>query len=150
MPLEPILGPISSESKSVESGIEPATPSLVLLVEDNLINQKVAQLMLNRLGYEVDMVGNGLEALLALARKPYSLILMDCQMPEMDGFAATRAIRASIAPYATIPIIALTANAFSEDKEEALAAGMNDFVTKPIKMELLAQILQRWLNRNAN
>lgn len=120
--------------------------SRILLVEDNLINQKVAQLMLTRLGHQVDTAANGIEALACLERSHYGLILMDCQMPEMDGFTATRAIRARPTADARTPIIALTANAFSADRTEALEAGMDDFITKPINLELLSQVLQRWLS----
>ncbi len=122
----------------------------ILLAEDNIINQKVAKGMLRSIGYDkVDVVANGYEALQALETIPYDLVLMDCQMPEMDGFEATATIRDSqwkiLDP--TIPIIAMTANAMSEDRDECLKAGMDDFLTKPVKKEVIAAMLDKWLKR---
>src|SRR5204862_3280720 len=106
----------------------------VLVAEDNQVNQLVIVAMLNRLGHQVDLAANGVEAVAAVERAPYDLVLMDVQMPEMDGPAATKAIRRLDSPAARVPIIALTANAMAGHREEYLAAGMNDYVTKPIKM----------------
>ena len=119
----------------------------ILVVEDNLVNQQVVLHMLNHLGHQAQVVGNGLEALQALENTRYDLVLMDCQMPEMDGYEATRAIRAhdSRVLQRQIPIIALTANAMQGDRENALAAGMDDFLSKPISSEALASTLLRWL-----
>jgi CheY-like chemotaxis protein len=117
----------------------------ILLAEDNLVNQKVALRMLNRLGYEADVVDNGAQALQALQAAEYDIIFMDVQMPEMDGLEATRRIRQddsiSNRPY----IIAMTAAAMQLDKEKCLEAGMDDFVPKPARLEDLAQALQRYL-----
>jgi signal transduction histidine kinase/ActR/RegA family two-component response regulator len=113
----------------------------LLLVEDNPINQKVALLMLHKLGYRVDVANNGFEALSAVASAHYDLILMDCVMPEMDGFEATRRLRSSDGRGAEVPIIAMTANAFSDDRKACLAAGMNDFLSKPVRQAELASML---------
>ena len=116
-------------------------PLQILLAEDNLINQKVALRMLERLGYRADAVANGLEAVEALKRQYYDLILMDVQMPEMDGVEATYQIRARTGQPDEPWIIALTANALSGDRERYLAAGMNDYVSKPMKPEELIEAI---------
>ena len=122
----------------------------VLLAEDNTVNQTVALKQLKKLGFEADAVMNGLEVLSALQRAPYDIILMDCQMPEMDGYEVTRRIRGSgrdsyihfkSAPY----IVALTANALPGDRERCLEAGMNDYLTKPLDRGDLEAVLQRAL-----
>ena len=116
-------------------------PFHILLAEDNVINQKVALRMLERLGYRADVAANGYEALAALERRPYDVILMDVQMPEMDGVAATQRIRAE-RQNGTVPwIIALTANALAGDRERYLAEGMNDYISKPMKPAELTRAL---------
>ncbi|MEI7954108.1 MAG: CHASE domain-containing protein [Verrucomicrobiota bacterium] len=123
-------------------------PSMrVLLAEDNLINQKVASGYLHNLGLPVDVVANGKEAVEAIATQAYDLVLMDMQMPGMDGLEATRLIRASdgAALNPGLPIIAMTANAMQGDRELCLEAGMNDYVSKPITPTSLAHVLERWL-----
>jgi len=117
----------------------------VLLVEDNPINQKIALLMLEKIGCNVDVAANGIEALKALQLFSYDLIFMDCQMPEMDGYEATRRIRKLSKPICDIPIIALTANAFKEDQTKCIEAGMNDFVTKPVESSTLESKLGRYI-----
>ena len=115
----------------------------LLLVEDNPVNQRVAAHLLGKLGYKADLAGNGLEALAALARQPYDVLLMDVQMPEMDGLEATRRIVADH-PAASRPhIIAMTANAMEGDREACLQAGMNDYVAKPIRLDELEAALMR-------
>ena len=139
----------------------------ILVAEDNVINQKVAVRMLEKLGYRADLVANGLEALEALSRIPYAAVLMDCQMPEMDGFAATAAIRKreahdeirgtsgasrdthDAAPR-RVPIIAMTANARQEDRDRCLAAGMDDYLSKPVQSTVLAAVLARWVSAPAS
>ncbi|HRD67876.1 MAG TPA: response regulator [Candidatus Competibacter sp.] len=118
--------------------------SRVLLVEDNLLNQKLAQAMLWRLGLEVVAVDNGREAVETLRRDTFDAVLMDCQMPEMDGFEATRVIRGD-GVHAALPIIAVTANAMAGDRERCLAAGMNDYLAKPFTLDMLRDVLRRWL-----
>jgi CheY-like chemotaxis protein/HPt (histidine-containing phosphotransfer) domain-containing protein len=117
----------------------------ILLAEDNATNQLVALGILKKLGLQADVAENGLECLKSLKSKTYDLILMDIQMPEMDGIAATRHIRKSTAVYNTIPIVAMTAHAMQGDRERFLAAGMNDYVTKPVSPQSLAAALDRWL-----
>jgi two-component system sensor histidine kinase/response regulator len=125
----------------------PVSAARILVVEDNAVNQKVVQKLLERQGYRSDLAGNGFEALAALRERPYDLVLMDCQMPEMDGFEATRQLRdpASAVRDVAIPVIALTANAMQGDRERCLEAGMNDYLTKPIAPQALAEALARWL-----
>ena len=118
---------------------------LVLLVEDNLINQKVALLMLKKLGYQAEVANHGAEAVRMMAAKHYDLVLMDCQMPEMDGFEATRLIRAMQSPASAVPIIAMTANAFVEDRQACLEAGMTDYLSKPVREAELSTKLESWL-----
>jgi signal transduction histidine kinase/ActR/RegA family two-component response regulator len=127
----------------------PTTGFRLLLVEDNPINQKVALLMLHKLGYQVDVANNGFEALGAVASTHYDLILMDCVMPEMDGFEATRRLRSGSGYTAAVPIIAMTANAFADDRKACLAAGMNDFLSKPVRQAELAARLEGLLQSAA-
>ena len=121
----------------------------LLLVEDNQVNQLVAKGFLKKMGYMVDVAANGQEAVTALAQIPYDLVLMDCQMPLMDGYEATALIRSGESPALdlTVPIVAMTANAMMGDKEKCLSVGMNDYITKPIIPGQLRQVLQKWLNR---
>jgi signal transduction histidine kinase/ActR/RegA family two-component response regulator len=118
----------------------------VLLVEDNRVNQRVALHMLLRLGYEVACADDGIQAIARLTRERFDLVLMDCQLPEMDGWDATRVIRDRMSAVLDheVPVIAMTANAFSEDRERCLAAGMSDFVAKPVAMAELSRVLSRW------
>lgn len=123
----------------------------ILIVEDNPVNQKIASYMLEKLGARADAVGNGREALAALLELPYDLILMDCQMPEMDGYDATRIIRSHdvMALRRNIPIIAMTANAIKEDREKCFAAGMDDYLSKPVASEELGRVIRKWIRPEA-
>jgi len=121
----------------------------ILLAEDNDVNKRVAIRMLERLGYRADSVANGQEVLHALDLAPYDLILMDVQMPEMDGFEATRAIRTREQGAQHMAIVAMTANAMSGDREECLAAGMDDYISKPVRLDDLAAALDRWLPKRS-
>jgi CheY-like chemotaxis protein len=123
----------------------------ILLAEDNPINQEVARVIVENFGCHIEVVENGYDVLTALERRHYDLVLMDCQMPEMDGFEATCAIRQREAATAQqpLPIIALTANAIQGDRERCLAAGMSDYLSKPFTEEQLHAILVRWLPGHA-
>jgi CheY-like chemotaxis protein len=117
----------------------------VLVAEDNIMNQKVAVRMLEKLGCRVDVAANGQEVLDALEHMSYDVIFMDCQMPELDGYEATATIRAREAQTGGhIPIIAMTANAMQGDHARCLAAGMDDYVSKPAQSATLAEMLQKW------
>jgi CheY-like chemotaxis protein len=124
----------------------------ILIAEDNVVNQKVTLLQLRNLGYAADVVKNGREAIEALQRYAYALVLMDAQMPELDGMAATRQIRAAqlagepgFPPY--LRIVAMTANAMAGDREMCLESGMDDYLAKPVKLDALRAILHRYLPR---
>jgi CheY-like chemotaxis protein len=120
-------------------------PLRILLAEDNVVNQKLALRLLQQMGYRADVAANGIEAIESVERQPYDVVLMDVQMPEMDGLEATRRI-VRAGPTGERPrIVAMTANAMQGDREECLAAGMDDYVTKPIRVEALVEALAwRW------
>ena len=125
----------------LDGGMAKKLPLRILLAEDNVVNQKVALKILDRFGYRADVAGNGVEVIEALRRKRYDLILMDVQMPEMDGIEATRAI-CSEWPMGRPCIVAMTANAAKEDREKCLAAGMDGFISKPVRVEELRAVIQ--------
>ncbi len=142
-PADTTRPPLMTEHTLAES----RTPGItrVLLAEDNAINQKVACKMLEKLGCRVDVVCNGLEAVAAYERTSYPIIFMDSQMPEMDGLEATAMIRNMEGASAHTPIVAMTANAMKGDRETCLAAGMDDYVAKPIRPKDLQFLLDKWL-----
>jgi two-component system sensor histidine kinase/response regulator len=136
----------AADSGEATSGESQLRKELVLIAEDHPINQQVATLYMSELGFMSHVVSNGQEALEALSRKQYSLVLMDCQMPVLDGFATTKAIRKNEALTGYhIPVIAVTANAMKGDREKCVAAGMDDHISKPVDPEELKRIVERWL-----
>jgi len=144
--------PIGQEPEMPILEAEPEEPQpdasqkgVVLLAEDNRINQKVMVRMLDRLGYEVEIAETGLAAVEMLERRPYDLVFMDCRMPVMDGYEATRIIRRREDGAARTPVIALTASALGEDRRKCIEAGMDDYLTKPIHRAEIAESLDRWL-----
>ena len=150
----------SSNAQAPEAGLPGAQPASLsaapasapaaarlLLVEDNFVNQRVALYMLAKLGYHVDLANNGREALHRLGKERYDLVLMDCQMPEMDGFEATRLIRDPTSGVLDhdVPIVAMTANAFPEDRARSLECGMSDFLSKPVDRAALSALIVKWV-----
>ncbi|TVR46529.1 MAG: response regulator [Puniceicoccaceae bacterium] len=140
----------TAKEKAIPSFLEEFWKLKVLLVEDNPVNQRVARALLNRLGCSADIAGNGLEAVEAVRRQPYDLILMDVQMPEMDGLTATRLIRRDFPAERQPTIIAMSAGVSQEEQQAAIDAGMNSFVPKPIRVEELGRALQRAGERPRN
>jgi CheY-like chemotaxis protein len=138
------------ESASADGApLSPPLPGRVLLVEDNGVNQEIGVAMLQAIGCEVDLAADGREAIEATGSKAYDLVLMDCQMPHVDGFEATRAIRArerESQPVRRLPIVALTANAMSGDREQCTAAGMDDYLSKPFTQAQLRAVLATWVS----
>ncbi|MBI3979312.1 MAG: response regulator [Chloroflexi bacterium] len=137
-----------AQAEQPASGLDPELgqrlPLRILLAEDNAVNQKVALHILERMGYRADVAGNGLEALVALERQPYDVVLMAVQMPEMDGLEASRQICARWPEDVRPRIVAMTANAMQSDREACLAAGMHDYLSKPIRAQELQAALPRW------
>jgi signal transduction histidine kinase/ligand-binding sensor domain-containing protein/DNA-binding response OmpR family regulator len=133
--VQPVKTPFSEEFAKLH-------PINILIAEDNAINQKLAKYILNKMGYKPDIVENGHECLNALINKKYDMILMDVQMPEMDGLEATRFIRQNMEHQPVI--VAMTANAMTEDRDLCLQAGMNDYLSKPLKLQEIMNVLEKW------
>lgn len=129
----------ASELPNMDQG----NPPRILMAEDNQINQRVGKLILQRAGFNIDLVSDGYEALEAHKAKPYDLILMDCQMPTMDGFEASRQIR-SLNQHQPV-IVAVTANALVGERERCLDAGMDDYLSKPFQAEQLVAVVKKWI-----
>ena len=143
---EALLGAVEVVSKQALRPVPAKRRDAILLAEDNVVNSAVALQQLTRLGYTVDVVGNGQEALEKVTSGAYGLIFMDCRMPVMDGFEAARAIRKLESRTGKrVPIVAMTANALSSHREECLTAGMDDYLTKPVGLDDLRAVLKRWL-----
>jgi two-component system, sensor histidine kinase and response regulator len=121
----------------------------VLVVEDNIVNQKVTVGMLDRFGLRADVAGNGVEAVEMVNAFPYELIFMDCQMPEMDGYAATQQIRRQKDSMSHVVIIAMTAEVLADVRDQCLKAGMDDYIAKPVDPAELSKKLQRWFPAKA-
>ncbi len=121
-----------------------STPTRVLIAEDNAVNRKVAVRLLEKLGCRVDVASDGKEAVSMVAQRPYDLVFMDCQMPEMDGYQATAEIRQRQRAERGIPIIAMTAHAMQGDRDRCLAAGMDDYISKPLRTEELVAVIEQW------
>jgi CheY-like chemotaxis protein len=137
--LRPSLDPVEWEPREASGAVR------ILAVEDNPVNQRIIQRMLLRLGHEVDLAANGLEALVALRKRPYDAVLMDWEMPVMDGLEATAVIRGLPEPLCQIPVIAITAHAIPGDREACLEGGMNDYLSKPVNVDMLRPVLDKWL-----
>jgi CheY-like chemotaxis protein len=135
----PLLGRLARSWNALSQGGEVR----ILMAEDNLINQRVGKLILQRAGYQIDLVADGSEAVEAHRSQPYQLILMDCQMPTMDGFEATRQIRSLDVQQPRV--IAVTANALVGERERCLAAGMDDYLSKPFQAEQLVSMVRKWV-----
>ncbi|WP_179277561.1 response regulator [Actinoplanes regularis] len=142
--LDTLIG-ITGSPQSISAPLDKHGAGRILLVEDNDINQIVAADLLDQLGYDVDIAADGIEAIAKATENDYNAILMDCQMPRMDGYTATAGLRAQ-ASTAAIPIIAMTADAFEEGRERCIAAGMNDYLSKPIHADELERTLTRWVH----
>jgi CheY-like chemotaxis protein len=140
--------PAPNPSASAPAAPGEELPWRILVAENNAVNQKLTLRILEKAGYRADLAENGRVAVEKLAAGGYDLVLMDVQMPELDGLEATRIIRASETATRAIPIVATTANAMSGDREKCLAAGMDDYLTKPIQVRELHAVLGRWLKRS--
>ncbi|GGF31302.1 hypothetical protein GCM10011611_41820 [Aliidongia dinghuensis] len=147
--IDRVLGPVAAPEQAGAVTAEPSVAGVgprVLIAEDNVINQEIAETILRGAGYRVDLANNGREAVEAVAREPYDLVLMDVQMPGVDGLQATREIRAMAGAAGKVPIVAVTANAMLGDRETCLAAGMNDYVSKPFEPDTLLAAVERWIS----
>jgi GAF domain-containing protein/DNA-binding response OmpR family regulator len=140
--------PARAAAPKIDAGLAARHPLRILLAEDNVVNQKLALRILQQMGYRADLASNGLEAIESVERQTYDVVLMDVQMPEMDGLEASRRITAKYKPAERPRIVAMTANAMAGDREMCLAAGMDDYITKPIRVEALVEALMQARARN--
>jgi CheY-like chemotaxis protein len=136
----PAVAPAAAKPK-IDASLAQRHPLRILLAEDNVVNQKLALRLLQQMGYRADLASNGIEAIECIERQPYDVVLMDVQMPEMDGLEASRRITQRWPAGGRPRIVAMTANAMQGDREDCLAAGMDDYVTKPIRVDALVQAL---------
>ena len=145
---QPAAAPAAPPRPTLDPEMAPRHPLRILLAEDNAVNQKLALRLLWQMGYRADLASNGLEAVQAVERQPYDLILMDVQMPELDGLDATRQICARWPAPGRPRIIAMTAGAMQGDREACIEAGMDDYLSKPIRVEELVEALKCSLPRS--
>jgi CheY-like chemotaxis protein len=143
LPLVPDTHNLPSDTGAAPASLEPRRR--VLLAEDNTVNQKLAGTLLARLGCDVDVANTGAEAVSMCERNPYCAVFMDCQMPEMDGYAATREIRLRQQGPRRLPVIAMTAHVHADEQTRCADAGMDDYVSKPLRLEDLERVVQRWV-----
>ena len=141
---------VEADASDIDEKMGEKHPLRILLAEDNTVNQKLALRMLQQIGYLADVAGNGIEAIESVERQTYDVILMDVQMPEMDGLGATREIVGSWPEKERPRIIAMTANAMDEDREACFEAGMDDYVPKPIRMNELVRALSEAKEERSN
>jgi two-component system sensor histidine kinase/response regulator len=139
-----VQGEMTLRPAELPQPVAPKVRGRILVAEDNPVNQRVAKLQVQRLGFDVDVVENGEAALTALDKRFYSMVLMDCQMPRMDGYEATRELRRRQNGGRHVPVVAMTANAFAADREACLQAGMDDYLSKPVELRALEEVLHRW------
>jgi len=125
--------------------VETKKSGRILVVEDNVVNQKIVLGMLRSLGFQADLAVNGAEALVVVGAQEFDLVFMDCQMPEVDGYEATRRIRVLENDQRHLPIVAMTANAMEGDEERCFEAGMDEFLPKPVRIQALNAVLRKWL-----
>jgi CheY-like chemotaxis protein len=144
-PVEPRTASLVKLASAV--GPAPTAGGKILVAEDNAVNQKLVRKLVEKLGYESEVVENGELAVQAAKRGGYSAILMDCMMPVLDGYQATGRIRRFKGPEAAVPVIALTASALKGDREKCLGAGMSDYLTKPLRIDDLRLALERWCGK---
>ncbi len=146
MPFQPVTGDLPPGTQGGLQDLPQSTRAgRILVVEDNAVNRRVVEKMLERMGHQVKLVANGREACELVQREPFDLILMDIQMPQMDGLQATAEIRRREGGGLRIPIIALTASAMESDRKRCLAVGMDDYLSKPLNPQQLAQAVTRWV-----
>jgi CheY-like chemotaxis protein len=142
--------PVLPAKSQIDPTMAARHPLRILLAEDNVVNQKLALRILQQMGYRADLASNGLEAVESVERQTYDVILMDVQMPEMDGLEASRRITAKWSASQRPRIVAMTANAMQGDREMCLSAGMDDYLTKPIRVERLVEALHQVAARGAD